>query len=128
MVNRKLEAVQHPQYYGGADNPYEAIKVITSCRLGFNVGNTTKYVLRSGKKGPAIVDLEKAVQYLDFEIEGVKTLKKIDPADVADAHNLSRWLTLAAINLLHSTSNKGTIGDLKTARFYLRREIARLSK
>lgn len=64
----KPEAVQHPSHYGGADNPYEAIKVIEAHNLGFSLGNVIKYVLRAGKKESALVDLKKARQYLDFEI------------------------------------------------------------
>lgn len=44
------DAVNHPAHYGGADNPYEAIKVITAWDLGFNLGNTVKYISRAGKK------------------------------------------------------------------------------
>jgi hypothetical protein len=34
--------VNHPQHYGGADNPYEAIKVIEAWQLGFCLGNAVK--------------------------------------------------------------------------------------
>lgn len=67
-INQKTEAVQHPSHYGGQDNPYEAIKVIEAHGLNFSLGNVIKYVLRAGKKGSALVDLNKARQYLDFEI------------------------------------------------------------
>jgi hypothetical protein len=30
----RKEAVNHPAHYGGADNPYEAIKVIEAWKLG----------------------------------------------------------------------------------------------
>ena len=36
------EAVNNPSHYGGADNPYEAIKVIDAWDLNFNLGNTIK--------------------------------------------------------------------------------------
>jgi hypothetical protein len=32
------EQVNHPQHYGGAENPYEAIKVIDAWDLGFCLG------------------------------------------------------------------------------------------
>ena len=64
----KREAVDHPAYYGGADNPYEAIKVISAWGLGFCLGNTVKYISRAGKKGDKIEDLKKARWYLDCEI------------------------------------------------------------
>lgn len=63
------EAVHHPSHYGGADNPYEAIKVIEAWQLGFCLGNTVKYISRAGKKDAAIQDLKKARWYLDREIQ-----------------------------------------------------------
>lgn len=64
--------VDHPKHYGGEDNPYEAIKVIEAWVLGFNLGNTVKYIARAGKKGPTVEDLEKAAWYLNREIELLK--------------------------------------------------------
>ena len=65
------EAVNNPAHYGGADNPYEAIKVIEAWNLGFCLGNTVKYISRAGKKNPSelIQDLQKARWYLDREIQ-----------------------------------------------------------
>jgi hypothetical protein len=62
------EKVDHPKHYGGEDNPYEAIKVIEAWDLGFNLGNVVKYISRSGKKGDALEDLQKARWYLEREI------------------------------------------------------------
>lgn len=66
----KSDAVNHPNHYGGVDNPYEAIKVIEAWELGFCLGNTVKYISRAGKKTGTsdIEDLEKARWYLDREI------------------------------------------------------------
>lgn len=62
--------VDHPEHYGGADNPYEAIKVIEAWSLGFCLGNTVKYISRAGKKHPDILtDLKKAAWYLQREIQ-----------------------------------------------------------
>lgn len=74
--------VNHPAHYGGADNPYEAIKVIEACGLGFCLGNAVKYISRAGKKDPSkkIEDLQKAVWYINHEI---KRLQK----DMATATN-----------------------------------------
>ncbi len=68
------ESVEHPEHYGGKDNPYEAIKVIEAWDLGFNLGNVVKYVARAGKKeGNNIADeLKKAKWYLCREIEKIK--------------------------------------------------------
>ena len=67
------ESVNHPAHYGGADNPYEAIKVIEAWGLGFCLGNTVKYISRAGKKGDAVEDLKKAAWYLSREIERRQT-------------------------------------------------------
>ena len=63
-------AIDHPKHYGGADNTYEAIKVIEAWGLGFCLGNTVKYISRAGKKDRAktLEDLKKARWYLDREI------------------------------------------------------------
>lgn len=60
--------INHPQHYGG-DSVYETIKVIEAWKLGFNLGNTLKYISRAGKKGDRIEDLKKALWYLQREID-----------------------------------------------------------
>ena len=67
------EAVNNPSHYGGADNPYEAIKVIDAWDLNFNLGNTVKYIARCGKKDDEIQELEKAAWYLNNEIRKRKS-------------------------------------------------------
>lgn len=66
--------VNHPSHYGGEDNPYEAIKVIEAWNLGFCLGNAVKYISRAGKKDKSkeVEDLEKAVWYLQREINRLK--------------------------------------------------------
>lgn len=68
------EQVDHPQHYGGKENPYEAIKVIEAWELGFCLGNVVKYLSRAGKKDPKkeVEDLEKALWYLQRRIEHLK--------------------------------------------------------
>jgi hypothetical protein len=68
------ETVNHPDHYGGAENPYEAIKVIRAWRLNFALGNAVKYIARAGKKDPSkhIEDLQKAVFYLQNEIANLQ--------------------------------------------------------
>lgn len=72
LVERRIDptgsAVDHPNHYGGKDNPYECIKVIEAWGLGFNLGNLLKYVSRAGKKDSLVEDLKKARWYLDREI------------------------------------------------------------
>lgn len=68
------DKVNHPNHYGGEFNPYEAIKVIEAWNLGFNLGNTIKYISRAGIKDAEreIEDLEKALWYLQREINNKK--------------------------------------------------------
>ena len=72
------DAVNHPAHYGGADDPYEAIKVIEAWELGFHLGNTVKYIARAGKKPGEgeLKDLKKAAWYLLRKIDQIsKELK-----------------------------------------------------
>lgn len=65
--------IEHPDYYGGAENPYEAIKVIEAWGLGFCLGNSVKYIARAGKKTCDLTeDLKKARWYLDREIAALE--------------------------------------------------------
>ena len=60
-----------PHHYQGSIQP---IDLINAQNLNFNLGNVVKYVCRAGKKqGENILtDLEKAKDYINFEIERVK--------------------------------------------------------
>jgi hypothetical protein len=69
---KKTEMVDHPHHYGGEDKQYEAIKVIEAWELGFNLGNTLKYISRAGKKINTLEDLEKASWYINREINKLK--------------------------------------------------------
>jgi len=67
------------EYYGGEENPHEPIKIIEYYKLGFNIGNVVKYILRAGIKYPnidgKIEDLKKAIWYLGREIENLEKEK-----------------------------------------------------
>ena len=62
-----------PNHYGGEENPHEPRKIIRHYKLTPNLANVIKYVLRAGIKFPTlqgkIDDLQKAINYLKFEIE-----------------------------------------------------------
>lgn len=62
-----MSQINHPPHYGG-DTTYEAIKVIEAWKLGFNLGNTVKYISRAELKGKPVQDLEKALWYLAREV------------------------------------------------------------
>jgi len=64
-----MSAVDHPPHYGGAENPYEAIKVIEAWQVDFCIGNVLKYLSRAGKKGAELEDLKKAEWYLKRAIQ-----------------------------------------------------------
>ena len=70
----KKEMVDHPDHYGGCEDPYEAVKVIQAWGLSFCLGSVLKYVKRHGKKDPrkTIEDLEKAKKYIDLEIRELR--------------------------------------------------------
>jgi hypothetical protein len=63
--------INHPEHYGGEDNPYEAIKVIESWDLGFHLGNAVKYISRAGKKSidNELEDLKKSLWYIERKIQ-----------------------------------------------------------
>ena len=66
------EKINHPQHYGGKDNPYETIKVIEAWEMNFNLGNVVKYISRADKKENNVEDLKKARWYLDREIANLE--------------------------------------------------------
>ena len=60
-----------PTHYQGTIQP---IDLINAQDLNFNLGNVVKYVCRAGKKqGENVLsDLEKAQNYINYEIERIK--------------------------------------------------------
>ena len=60
-----------PKHYQGTIQP---IDLINAQDLNFNLGNVVKYVCRAGKKkGENVLsDLEKAKNYINYEIERIK--------------------------------------------------------
>lgn len=74
MSQPQSDSATDAPHYGGADDPYEAIKVIKAWELGFELGNTLKYIRRAGKKpGEAeLKDLKKAAWYLNYHIKDLE--------------------------------------------------------
>ena len=69
-----MSEIEHPDYYGGENNTYEAIKVIEAWELNFCMGNVIKYIARAGKKTEdRIMDLKKAQFYLQHEIDRMES-------------------------------------------------------
>lgn len=73
--------VEHPSYYGGADNPYEAIKVLREWQLDKDayLWNVGKYLSRAGHKdgNSKLQDLMKARKYLDYKIRLLEEQQKV---------------------------------------------------
>ena len=65
-----------PDYYN-PDSAYEPRKVIKAWGLDWNLGNALKYIARCGKKAnnSKLIDLEKAMTYIGFEIEDDNEVK-----------------------------------------------------
>jgi hypothetical protein len=70
------EMVNHPNHYGGENNPYEVIKVCEAWGLDKDayIFNVVKYVARAGKKDQAkeLEDLRKAAFYLNRRIKNLE--------------------------------------------------------
>ena len=68
-----MSNVDHPKHYGGADNPYEVIKVLEAWltreqMVGFLKGNIHKYLARADLKGKR-EDTQKAAWYVRYLAE-----------------------------------------------------------
>jgi len=64
---KAIDNINHPEHYKGKG--LEAIDIIEAFELNFSLGNALKYILRAGKKGDRIEDLQKAIWYLNRELE-----------------------------------------------------------
>ena len=66
LVEPKADPVNHPAHYktGGI----ETIDFIEAKKLGYNLGNVVKYITRADHKGNRKQDLQKALWYLEREI------------------------------------------------------------
>lgn len=69
-----FDPVSIPSHYA-AGRKYEPRKVISDWGLNFNLGNGVKYISRADREGDAIQDLEKAIQYIQFELEELKEVR-----------------------------------------------------
>jgi hypothetical protein len=74
------DPVHNPPHYksGGI----EAIDVIEAFELNFRLANVVKYVLRAGRKGDALEDLEKAAWYLDREIDKLEEQAELEEREL----------------------------------------------
>lgn len=65
-----MNNVNHPQHYNKLPNGIECIDVVKY--FNFTIGSAIKYLWRYAYKGASIEDLEKAVWYIQFEINELK--------------------------------------------------------
>lgn len=72
----------HASYYGGEDDPYEAIKVINAWseknkwdgKQGFTYGTVLRYLSRAGQKAgnSEAQDIQKCINYLQMRLNNLK--------------------------------------------------------
>ena len=62
-----IDMVNHPPHYNAHPSGIEQIEV--TGHMNFCLGNAVKYIWRCDDKGKAIEDLQKAIFYLNWEIE-----------------------------------------------------------
>lgn len=61
------DPVNHPSHYVSHPSGVEAIQITE--HMGFCLGNAMKYIWRADLKGNSIEDLEKAIWYVQREVE-----------------------------------------------------------
>ena len=67
------EMVNHPPHYNVGN--YEVIEIIEDWKLNFNMGNAIKYIARANHKDKKEEDLQKAIWYLQREINNIKEVE-----------------------------------------------------
>ena len=69
--------VAHPSHY--TSGAIEVKDFTNAWNMNFNLGNVLKYIVRAGRKKDVdpLEDLQKARQYIDFEIERVQAAKGV---------------------------------------------------
>ena len=66
----KKDMVHHPAHYCYSE--YEPKDVIRAWGLNFNLGSAVKYIARAGRKDDILQELNKAKQFIEFEIEAIE--------------------------------------------------------
>lgn len=64
------DLIKHPAHY--CYSKYEPKDVIRAWGLNFNLGSAVKYIARAGRKDDILQDLNKAKQFIEFEIEAIE--------------------------------------------------------
>lgn len=104
--------VDHPVHYGGADNPYEAIKVLREWQLDKDayLWNVGKYLSRAGRKdgNSQLQDLTKARWYLDYKIRLLEEQQKIAESVVDTLKKVPNEVTDKLTTMPNSSHNYST--------------------
>ncbi len=66
LIKIKSSNINHPSHYNSGK--FEVIDVIEDWKLGFNLGNALKYIGRAEHKGTKVDDLNKAIWYIQREL------------------------------------------------------------
>lgn len=79
LIDVEYKYGNHASYYGGKNNPYEAIKVINAWseknnwdgKQGFTYGTVLKYLSRAGQKenNSEAQDIQKCINYLQMRLD-----------------------------------------------------------
>jgi len=67
------DPVNHPKHYTQHPSGIECIEITRW--MSFNLGNAIKYIWRAGEKGNKVQDLQKAIWYLEDEIQRLDGVK-----------------------------------------------------
>lgn len=65
-----VDVVNHPRHYSGVVPGVECIEVAS--HFSFCIGNAMKYLWRYQNKGNPVQDLQKAIWYIQYEIEQIR--------------------------------------------------------
>lgn len=65
--DKVYDDVSNPKHY--CYSKFEPKDVIREWELNFNLGNAVKYIARAGRKDDIVKDLQKAKQYIEFELD-----------------------------------------------------------
>lgn len=79
LIDKEYKDGNHASYYGGENDPYEAIKVINAWadknkwdgKQGFTYGTVLKYLSRAGQKAgnSEAQDIQKCINYLQMRLD-----------------------------------------------------------
>jgi len=87
-MSEKVERVNHPKHYNLNPSGIECIDVVEW--MSFNIGNAVKYLWRCESKDNEKEDLEKAIWYINREIQRIEKNKKKEDVNVVNSEGLHK--------------------------------------